>query len=212
MKNLSKLFFAALTVWAFNAQADLKSADIRIGQQVALTNCKGTATLNRNSAGKLMLYVRGTECSNLRTEYSSRKLDGYEQNRYVDVHILEDGRSEAPVLIGGNAYVDSNGARGVGDLLNVIIPVPENATLPSNWSYRFVAEMGLFGVYEVCYLVDSNGTAVMEMVDSACYSGSRALPEGAFYSRSDDGTNACYLWADRYTRISANAVKKEKCN
>jgi hypothetical protein len=209
---LRKLFITALTVWAFNAQADLKSADIRIGQTVSLTNCKGTATLDRNYYGELILYVRGTQCSNLRTNLSATKLDGYEQNRYVDVLILEQGQGSVPVIIGGNSFVESNGYRGVGDKLNVILPANVK-TIPSNWNYQYVEVYDyLWGYVNVCYLVDSSRTAILEMTDSKCNSGTRALPEGAFYSEMNGGGDACYLWLDNSTRASANAVKKEKCN
>jgi hypothetical protein len=92
------------------------------GQIVKLARCGGTAKLVRVE-NVLTLQVRKAVCSNLKTAKGEWKLKGTEANeRWINVNFDESVPGERMVLVGSNAYMDSNGGEGNGDYLTVRIP------------------------------------------------------------------------------------------
>lgn len=92
------------------------------GQTVKLDRCGGSAKLLRVE-NVLTLQVRKATCSNLKTSKGMWKLKGTEAGeRWINVTFDETVPGERMVLVGSNAYIDSNGGDGNGDYLTVKIP------------------------------------------------------------------------------------------
>jgi hypothetical protein len=92
------------------------------GQTVKLPRCGGTAKLVRAEGG-LSLQIRGATCSNVRTTKGTWKLNGVAQgDRSINVKFDDSTPGERMVLVGSNAYIQSNGSDGNGDYLTVKIP------------------------------------------------------------------------------------------
>jgi hypothetical protein len=128
------LFLASISAFAqIGTGVSLKR--IAEGQTVKLERCGGYAKLSRANDGRLMLYVRGATCSNLRTSKGTWKLNGDAAGeRSIDVTFDESVPGDKMVLIGSNSYIDSRGADGNGDYLTVRIasrPVVLNLTRSS---------------------------------------------------------------------------------
>ena len=95
----------------------------------SLDRCGGTAELERNRAGSLVLHVRNATCSNLVTQKGSWKLKGDgANNRYADIAIDETVAGWHDILIGSNAFVESMGLDGNGDIISIYIP--KRAAMP----------------------------------------------------------------------------------
>lgn len=136
MKKFLAVFgsLAALSasVTSFAAERTGVAHDVlsETGKTVAvLDRCGGTAELERTRAGALMLRVRNVTCSNLVTQKGSYKLKGDgANNRYIDVAIDETVPGWHDILVGSNAFIDSFGLDGNGDIISIYIP--KRAAIP----------------------------------------------------------------------------------
>jgi len=91
------------------------------GKTVRLERCGGSAKLLRIE-NVLTLQVRNANCSNLKTSKGNWKLNGTVQGeRWTNVTFDEKIPGDRMVLIGSNAYIESNGGDGNGDYLTVKI-------------------------------------------------------------------------------------------
>lgn len=160
MKTMNILALAAALVAPFAVQADSKtgfSMDIlsENGLRVAhLDRCGGTATLVRENR-ELLLKIRESNCANLQTKFETVKLLGEGSNhRWRNVVINESVRGWHNVLVGSNAYIESNGVEGNGDLIAVYVPKQNNPTIR-------VSENGSNSVS----LDDCGGTASAKMIN-----------------------------------------------
>lgn len=193
------------------------------GKMIQLKRCGGTAKLTRLS-GQLTLQIRGSNCSNVKTSKGIFKMDGQgSTDRFANVHIDENAPGDRMVLVGSNAYIQSNGNDGNGDYITVKVPAKrltlnlrntsQTATINlnhCNGSIRASVSQGRVNV--VVYntgcskfdIVSNDGTSVSydvksipEVSHEAGYSGSFTIPN-RFYDRGANGI-VIRLFAPRLT-------------